>query len=376
MGEIREKQHFLRQEIKKRKLRLKWQDATVSYLEGVFARGDRRLGKVLLKARELGCRFDGWGELFNFPAWQEAFVAVEIDPVFYHRRRGVAEILPWDHLDCGVTRDYLVAERDHAFDGSQTIDCRSGKCTGCGVCDFTKIKMQLIDQEFSQAGTGTPAEVEQLPAQPDSPASRIRLRFSKTGSMRFLSHLEMINLFIRSVGRSRIPIRFSQGFHPHPRFSFATALSVGVESWAEYMDMEVSSGFGADEVLKRLNEVLPEHMEIMEAREIPLQAESLSVIMAGVCYRVTLQQTPGLDLAGMADRFLALESSPFSRVKKGKTINIDLRRELLALKTSGNSLEMTVGRGKPLEFTAAITGLPQAELLEARIEKLAVIFRE
>jgi radical SAM family uncharacterized protein/radical SAM-linked protein len=370
--ETRDKQQYLRQELKLRKLKLKWHDAPLSFLEGVFARGDRRLGVLLRKAHELGCRFDGWGERFDFAAWQEAFAATGIDPHFYHRRRDLNEILPWDHLDCGVTKDYLLKERESAFTGAATLDCRNGSCTGCGVCDFDRIRMRLNtpavpDLSAAQAAAGV--------EQPDQGASRIRLRFRKTGAMRFLSHLELLNLFIRAVGRSRIPIRFSQGFHPHPKFSFATALSVGVESWAEYMDMEIAAGFGADRVREQLNAVLPPSMEIMEAREIPLQAESLSVIIAAVRYRITLPDSDSVDLPLLAEQFLKLETFPYRREKRGKILELDLRHELVELKADGNILEMIISRGKPLEFAAAITGRAPEELAGARIEKLEVIFR-
>jgi radical SAM-linked protein len=194
--------------------------------------------------------------------------------------------------------------------------------------------------------------------------------------MRFLSHLEMINLFSRAVARARIPIRFSRGFHPHPKFSFATALSVGVASCAEFMDMEIAAGYGADRVREELNNVLPKGMEILESCEIPLRAESLSVIIEKIRYRVTLTKPVHCDLPAAAARFLALESYPLHREKKGKTQDLDLRRELAELKADASSLEMLVGRGKPLEFAAAVTGLAPAELTGAMIEKLAVTFRE
>jgi radical SAM-linked protein len=193
--------------------------------------------------------------------------------------------------------------------------------------------------------------------------------------MRFLSHLEMINLFTRGVGRARIPIRFSHGFHPHPKFSFATALSVGVESLAEYLDMEIAAGFGAAQVMEGLNAVLPDGVRILDAAEIPLKSPSLSVIMDKVRYRVTLPEPHGLDLAARAEAFLALETYPYSREKKGKVTEFDLRRELAGLKVSGNILELSIGRGKPLEFVAAITGLSPEFLAGARVEKLAVIFQ-
>ena len=370
--EIRERQQFLRMELKKRKLNFKWQDAPLSFMEGVFARGDRQLGKVLLKARELGCRFDGWGELFDFAAWQEAFTATGVDPLFYHRRRDIGEVLPWDHLDCGVSKEFLVREREKALSGSATPDCRNGVCTGCGVCDFNQLKMRLNDPDSIN---GPLPSDQQTSLQAPDAAVKVRLRFQKTGAMRFVSHLEMINLFSRAVARAQIPIRFSQGFHPHPKFSFATALSVGVESWAEYMDMEIAAGFGTDRVKERLNTVLPNGMEILDCREIPLRAESLSVIMDKVWYRVTLPDSVALDLTSCAESFLMRETYPLHREKKGKTQDFDLRLELTELKADARSLEMLVGRGKPLEFAAAVTGLSSTELADARIEKLDVVFK-
>ena len=193
--------------------------------------------------------------------------------------------------------------------------------------------------------------------------------------MRFLSHLEMLNLFIRAIGRARIPIRYSQGFHPHPKFSFATALSVGVESWAEYMDMEIAAGFGAERLLEALNKALPDGVMVLEAVSIPLKSESLSVIMEKVRYRVTLPDTAGMDLPQLVERFLSLETFPHRREKRGKVVELDLRRELKTVSAYDNGLEMVVGRGKPLEFAAAITGLPAASLADATIEKIEVIFK-
>jgi radical SAM family uncharacterized protein/radical SAM-linked protein len=368
--EILTRQQFLRQELRKKKLTFKWQDAPLSVLEGVFARGDRRLGPVLRKAHELGCRFDGWGDHFNFTAWQEAFRAAEVDPLFYLRRRDVNEILPWDHLDCGVSREFLLAEREKAFVGSYTADCRTGKCTGCGVCDFDRIRMRL-----NGPIAGTTRDQRTPRVEIGDETGRVRLRYSKTGTMCLLSHLELINLFTRAVSRARIPIRFSQGFHPHPKFSFATALSVGVESWAEYFDMEIAAGYGADRVLTGLNATLPPGVQIIDAVEIPLRAASLSVIMDKIRYRVTLPDPVCVDLNDGVARFLALESYSCQREKKGRVTELDLRRELHDLTASGKVLEMLVERGKPLEFTAAITGLSAAELAGARIEKVEVIFK-
>lgn len=369
--EILTKQEYLRHELKRKKLNFKWHDAPLSVIEGVFARGDRRLGAVLVEAHRLGCRFDSWGDHFSFPAWQKAFAAAGIDPRFYLRRRELDELLPWDHLDSGVTKEFLLKERQRAFDGALTDDCRTGVCSACGVCDFKKVRMRTVTPD------STPVSFERgVKATWGEEASRIRIRFTKTGSMRYLSHLEMINLFTRAVGRGGIPVRFSQGFHPHPKFSFATALSVGVESRAEYLDLEVAAGYGAEAVRTALNAVLPEGMTVLEAREIPLRSESLSVIMEGVRYRVTLPEGVTLPLGTLAERFIALDAYPYRRVKKGGDQEFDLREGLKSVTAGDNTLEMVIDRAKPLEYVAAITGIRLDELGDCRIEKLDVLFKD
>jgi radical SAM family uncharacterized protein/radical SAM-linked protein len=373
--EILGKQQVLRQELRKRKLNFKWHDAPLSILEGVFARGDQRLGRVLLKAHQLGCRFDGWGEHFSFPKWQDAFLAEGIDPHFYHRRRALDEILPWDHLDFGVSKRFLQEELDKSGAGVYTTDCRTGQCTGCGVCDFDRIRMRLNKLDVDGAHDYAPLADNQ-PWQQVEGSEKIRLCFSKTGAMSLLSHLEMLTLFTRAVGRARIPIKFSQGFHPHPKFSFATALSVGVESCAEYFDMEVALGYDAEMVRERLNTVLPDGMRILHAAVIPPDSPSLAVIMDRVEYRVTLPGPVQADLPALVDAFLSLETFHHRREKMGKVVELDLRKELVELQAGINSLEMTIRRGKPIEFAAAITGLTPEELADSRIEKLAVVFNE
>lgn len=376
--EILDKQRFLRGELKKRKLAFKWHDAHLSFLEGVFARGDRRLSRVLLKARDLGCRFDGWGEHHDFRAWEKAFADAGIDPEFYLRERGFDEILPWDLLDSGVSREFLLLEEEKSRRELPTSDCRGGSCTGCGVCDLSRVRPLTYRPEDFGSRIASVRSVLRPHAHevPEEGAVRIRLRFTKTGTMSLLSHLELIHLFTRAVRRAAIPIRYSLGFHPHPKFSFATALSVGVESWAEYFDMEIAPGFGARRVLESLNRVLPEGMEVLDAVEIPLKSPSLSVILDATRYRVTLPDNAASGLREKAEAFLRLETFPHGRAKKGRSVEIDLRRELLELTVSGNTLEMLVRRGKPVEFAAAITGVPEDALTGLRIEKLSVRFRE
>jgi radical SAM family uncharacterized protein/radical SAM-linked protein len=140
VAETEARQSLLRAELARRRIRFKWHDARTSYLEGVFSRGDRRLGALLLAAYRLGCRFDGWTEHCRFDLWEKAFAATGIEPRDYLRRRYLNETLPWDHLGCGVSKAFLQRELAHAVEGRLTPDCSIERCTYCGACDFSAVK--------------------------------------------------------------------------------------------------------------------------------------------------------------------------------------------------------------------------------------------
>ena len=113
-----------------------WHEPQVSFLEAVFARGDRRTADALEAAWRLGCRFDGWTDQFRFDLWMKAFEQTGVDPAFYaNRRREKDELLPWAFIDAGVTQQYLWRERERAVAAQTTPDCRKG-CQGCGLKRF------------------------------------------------------------------------------------------------------------------------------------------------------------------------------------------------------------------------------------------------
>jgi hypothetical protein len=125
--------YLVKNSIKDNKVKFNYHDATLSYLEAIFARGDRRLSKALIRAWEDGCRFDGWYDMFDFNKWINAFEETNTDPDFYAlRHRDLTEILPWDFIDIGVEKEYLMSEYEKASDSETTPDCRLG-CTSCGV---------------------------------------------------------------------------------------------------------------------------------------------------------------------------------------------------------------------------------------------------
>ena len=134
--ELIRKQKLIKDSIPSKRIRYTYHDNETSYLEGVFARGDRRLCKSIIRAVELGCKFDGWGEFFDFDKWMQAFSETGIDPDFYTaRERSYDEVLPWDHIDVGVTKEFLINENEKAKQSSTTPHCRL-ECSNCGANRF------------------------------------------------------------------------------------------------------------------------------------------------------------------------------------------------------------------------------------------------
>ena len=134
--ELHKKQEHIKESITTKKIRFNYHDADTSFLEAVFARGDRKLNKVMELACERGFHFDGWNDCFSLEKWLELFDECGIDPAFYaNRRRSFDEILPWDHIDYGVTKSFLQKECEKAYQNKTTPHCRE-KCSGCGAARY------------------------------------------------------------------------------------------------------------------------------------------------------------------------------------------------------------------------------------------------
>lgn len=128
--------HEMKAQLNHKSLKYNWHEADVTVLEGVFARGDRRVAKVLLEAYKLGCIYDSWGEHFCYDLWMQAFSNTGVDVAFYNlRERDLDEILPWDFIDIGVSKAFLKREWKHALEEKVTPNCRT-KCAGCGAMSF------------------------------------------------------------------------------------------------------------------------------------------------------------------------------------------------------------------------------------------------
>lgn len=331
-----EKIEYLCRNVSRREARLKWHNPEASLLEGVFARGDRRLGAVLLEAWGLGCKFDGWTDQFRFKPWQEAFERTGIDPRAYLSVRDVHRPLPWDHIDTGVSKAFLLAEREKAMRGESTPDCRLTGCQGCGI---ERCNPVICSPEEEQQIEGLSLEPllkaseiiygrrkkKKVMPQPQLAKARFRLKYAKGEEMRWISHLDLVRLFERAIRRADIPIAFSRGFHPHPKMSFGPPLPLGMTSEAEYMDIQLTEPYEKD-LVSTLRAVLPRGLWIIEAKPIFGKAESLFSIINLVEYEVDLSNLDdGTQVERAIASFLQQERIIVEQKVKNKERRINLR---------------------------------------------------
>ncbi|HOJ78565.1 MAG TPA: TIGR03960 family B12-binding radical SAM protein [Bacillota bacterium] len=144
IAETLAKQQYLKENLRGRHLELNWHDSKVSRMEGVFARGDRRLGKVILKAWQQGAQFDSWSDYFNYQLWVDVFQESGVDLDFYSRERSYEEVLPWEHINAGISKQFLIAENERARKAELTKDCSQGYCPNCGVCGELKVRTKIV----------------------------------------------------------------------------------------------------------------------------------------------------------------------------------------------------------------------------------------
>ncbi len=334
--DIRRKQAYLEAGLRRRGISLKTHDPGTSMLEAAFARGDESLATVLEKAVDLGCRFDGWTESFDLARWNEAFAACGLDlAACAGRTFDLDEELPWGHVRTGVTAAFLKAEYQRAVEAAVTGNCRT-ECAHCGIgCSdggTADLGRPAAPEPLRQAAAG--AGGGKRTAVPPDLTKRVRMKYSRRGRIRFLSHLDFMTLFHRSAVRAGLPVAFSQGFNPHPKIAFGPALSVGMESEAEYLDVETDPFVDPAAAKENLNNVLPEGIRVLEARTVPRKTPSLSGAIGRYCYDVEVPPDLAADLEARVRAFLAAPEVMVEKDGRRK----DIRPAIEAIEPKGPEL--------------------------------------
>ena len=294
-----------------------------------------------------GGRFDGWSEHFSFDRWMSAaataFADQPVDVDWYTtRERDRAEVLPWDHLDSGLDKDWLWQDWQDSLSDVEVEDCRWTPCFDCGVCDTMGTDIQIGPTGRTllplrccrRSGMGRQPDARDV-----APAvQRLRVHFAKRGRLRFTSHRDFQRVFERAIRRADVPVAFSAGFSPHPKISYVGAASTGAASEAEYLEIAVTRVCDPAQVRAELDAALPPGFDVIEVLEA--RGGSLPERIDTSHWQVTLNGVDPRDAARAVAAFLQAESIPVERVLKDGRRTLDARLPVVRLGVVGD-LEAT-----------------------------------
>ena len=302
MTEMNEKVFYLKDRIPSGRVKFNWREPEVSFLEGVIARGDRKLGDVIHHAWKMGAKFDAWTDHFKFDVWEKAFQQCQIDPEDYTRDYDLDEMLPWDHISKGVSKDFLKKEYQWSMEERNTEDCRQTVCHACGMMSQPackeilyqkkdeRVKSALYIQTEDQSETEYGRSRKRIRPIAEPSVRSVRIKYEKREPVRFTSHLDLIRIFERSFRRAGIKLVYSQGFHPHPRIAYGPPLTMGYTSDAEYMDVQYYRD-REREIKTTLNRIFPLGLRILDFRNLYGKHQSLASIINRAEYEVDLYRT-------------------------------------------------------------------------------------
>ncbi len=353
LNETRKKLGYLREIFRPhKKLSLKWHTPEMSILEGIFARGGRELSGVVEKAFERGQIFTSWSDHFQLEPWLEVIENAGLNYEEYFRQRDELEHLPWDHLNCGVSKKYLLNEKKRAFKGKITLDCRYGVCRNCGVCDQDeslsglsgpdKVKIRNILNQEHRDQEDKPEDVVLEQRDLSAKNFHYRIWYEKTGLSIYLSQLELQSLLERAMRRCGWPLSFSRGFRPTPVISFGQALSVGVSSLAEWFNIFTRETMPGKVMIDGLNENLVSGMKAYRVDSLSLGRKQAQAKYEEFVVDINVPQEELVRLQKTWQEFEHKDEFVVEKQGKKKLTRRDLRSLVKASAWEGSRLKLTL----------------------------------
>ncbi len=272
--EIKEKLTYLLSLTDKIKnVKINYHNPFVSKLEAAFTRGDERYADLIYALYKKGAYMTSWDEYLDYSMWEETAeeCGISLDEEAA-KQFSKDEVLPWEVIDIGIPRSWFEQEYEKALRNENTIPCEFN-CVNCGVCKNFKTH-KVIDKKYEKKTTEQELH-EKLEEKHNEVPTRYRLKLTKEGSLKYLSHLDWQNTIIKSLYRSGLKLNFSQGFNPTPKISLGIALPIFVESVTEFIDIEFFDNIGKDELKEKLSKAFPSQIRVLDLKEIPRKEPSI-----------------------------------------------------------------------------------------------------
>ncbi|WP_372519827.1 TIGR03960 family B12-binding radical SAM protein [Candidatus Ruminimicrobiellum ovillum] len=315
-----------------------------SIIEAFLARADRRVSKAIYIAWQKGMRFDQWKDKFNFEVWTESIKEAGFDLNFYvYRRRDFDEVLPWQHINLGVDKQFLY--NDYTNGIKETANVVSGKEKQVTKLpeNISSVKKEIFETKF-----------------------RVLLKFSRTGFVKYVSQLEQIDFFRRALKRTKLPLAYTNGFSPQVKAAFGPAIAVGYESDSEYVDLSLTEKVDLVQIKQEISKILPEGYQLLDAKYIPLRFPSIESVVNLAEYTVK-----GVKLEqNYLNEYLNQKEILIKKIKKDKETIVDVKdliREIQIVDDNTLKIFLRFGPAKNMKLEKILQNLLKIQEKDIKI---------
>ena len=374
LDKVTEHIKYLKEQVKTIKgVKINYHEKFVSQLEAVLTRGDETLCRYIEALYKKGCYLDAWGEYFNKDVWYETAEELGINLAeLAEKQYDLEKPLPWDFINIGVDKEWLQNEYKQALaacgrgdhgvtdDGPHIVPTCQTKCVNCGVCPNLKTH-KVMAKPFT-ASPKAQAVVSEKPVDPktckhyEKPIYKYRIKLTKTGILKYFSHLDWQNTFIKALARTDLNIVFSQGFNPTMRVSLGIALPLFAESVTEFADIELFDNIEPQKLKLKLEKVLPPQSEIISIVKIDKSAPAIDITAQWAEYEINSEDENLYDFDKLkynTDRVLSSEEIFIEKKnKKGLIKKTDIKPAIKSHRYEGKSLFIVLKTGQGTEENA------------------------
>lgn len=331
-------------------LKINYHEDTISQIEAVLTRGDISLCKYIEELYKKGCYLDAWGEYFNKDIWHETAKELGINLAeLAQKQYSTEENLPWDFINIGVDKEWLIKEYN---DSNTKPTCEKG-CVNCGVCKNLKTR-KILAEPFKASEKAQNLKIEVKDPKTcqgyDREIYKYRIKLTKTGILKYFSHLDWQNTFFKALSRTDLDIVYSLGYNPSMKVSMGIALPLFAESECELVDIELFDNLSIEELKLKLEKVLPEQSKIISIVKIEKNTPAIDMTAQWAEYKIDIFNKSLYDFETLrynTDKVLSSEEIFIEKKnKKGLIKKTDVKQSIKSYRYENNSLYIVLKTGQ------------------------------
>ncbi len=331
-------------------VKINYHEQFTSQIEAVLTRGDQSLCKYIETLYKKGCYLDAWGEYFQEDIWAQTAKELGIDlAALAQKHYSTDEVLPWDFINIGVDKEWFIQEYN---DSNAKPTCEKG-CVNCGVCKNLKTR-KVLAKPYKASETAQNLKLEikdpRLCQGYDREIYKYRIKLTKTGILKYFSHLDWQNTFFKALSRTDLNIVFSLGYNPSMKVSMGIALPLFAESECELVDLELFDNLTPDELKQKLEKVLPEQAKIISIVKIDKSTKAIDMTAQWAEYKIDVFNKTLYDFETLrynTDRVLSSEEIFIEKKnKKGLLKKTDIKQSIKSYRFEDESLFIVLKTGQ------------------------------